>query len=80
MYYVYIIKSTKDQSKYVGYSNYSPEKRLIEHNQGMNKYTKTHRPYELIWFCAFLDKNKAENFEKYLKQGSGFAFANKRLI
>ena len=80
MYYVYIIKSTKDQSKYVGYSSYSPEKRLVEHNQGMNKYTSVHRPYELIWFCAFCDKIKAQNFEKYLKQGSGFAFMNKRLV
>lgn len=80
MYYVYIIKSVKDKSKYVGYSNYSPEKRLVEHNQGMNKYTKIHRPYELIWFSAFSDKSKAEIFEKYLKHGSGFAFAKKRLI
>lgn len=70
----------KDKSKYVGYSTYSPEKRLVEHNQGMNIYTKIHRSYELIWFCAFLDKAKAQDFEKYLKQGSGFAFANKRLI
>ena len=80
MFYVYILKSIKDESKYVGYSNYNPQKRLIEHNQGMNVYTKALRPYELIWFCAFSNKTKAEIFEKYLKHGSGFAFASRRFI
>jgi putative endonuclease len=32
-----------------------------------------------MWYCAFPDKYKALEFEKYLKSGSGRAFAKKRL-
>jgi hypothetical protein len=31
------------------------------------------------WYCAFLDKFGALEFEKYLKSDSGRAFAKKRL-
>lgn len=79
MYYVYILKSLKDGSYYTG-STENVEKRLAEHNSGISKYSSTKRPYKLIWYCAFLDKSKALAFEKYLKQGSGFAFARKHLI
>ncbi|MEK7659534.1 MAG: GIY-YIG nuclease family protein [Patescibacteria group bacterium] len=44
------------------------------------RYTRSKAPFELVWYCAFKDKKKALGFEKYLKQGSGFAFARKRLI
>ncbi|MDX2095626.1 MAG: GIY-YIG nuclease family protein, partial [Alphaproteobacteria bacterium] len=37
-------------------------------------------PWELVWYCAFPDKYKALEFEKYLKSHSGRAFANKRLL
>jgi len=33
----------------------------------------------LIQSVAFLDERKAEAFERYLKSGSGHAFAKKRL-
>lgn len=79
MYYVYIIKSLKDSSFYTGFTE-NVKKRLIEHNSGSNKYSGSKKPYKLIWYCAFDDKNKALVFEKYLKQGSGFAFARKHLV
>jgi hypothetical protein len=31
------------------------------------------------WYCGFTGRAKAEAFERYLKSGSGHAFANKRL-
>lgn len=80
MHYVYILQSQKDGSKYIGYSLYDPNKRLTEHNSGMNNYSIKHRPFELAWFCCFQSKSKALNFEKYLKHGSGHAFMNKRLV
>ena len=79
MYYVYIIQSKKDGSKYVG-STEDLKKRLQEHNRGEVRFTSSKLPYTLAWYCAFRSKKKALEFEKYLKQGSGFAFAKKRLI
>ena len=79
MYFVYILQSQKDQSLYVG-STENVKQRLADHNSGKAKYSSSKRPYALKWFCAFPTKPSALAFEKYLKQGSGFAFARKHLI
>ena len=79
MYYVYVIKSGKDNSYYTG-STENIKRRLQEHNRGDVKYTSSKIPYKLAWYCAFRNRNKALSFEKYLKQGSGFAFTRKRLV
>ncbi|MBI2047763.1 MAG: GIY-YIG nuclease family protein [Parcubacteria group bacterium] len=78
-YYVYILQSTKDQSYYTGITE-NIEKRLEKHNSGGSRYSSSKKPFTLIWFCVFSNKEKALVFEKYLKQGSGFAFARKHLI
>ena len=79
MYYVYILKSCKDGSNYVGIAT-DLRKRIKEHNCRSNKFTDYKRPYKLIWYSTFLDKIKAYKFEKYLKTGSGIAFLRKHLI
>jgi len=79
MYYVYIIRSQQDTSHYVGSTN-DLKRRLQEHNHGGAKFTSSKRPYKLVWYCAFCEKNRAIEFEKYLKQGSGFAFARNHLV
>jgi len=79
MFYVYIIKSEKDDSRYIGVTT-NLERRLQEHNSGLAKYTSSKRPFKLVWYCAFNDKQKAYDFEKYLKSSSGYAFTKKRLI
>ena len=79
MYFVYILQSQKDKSYYVG-STLDINKRLLAHNSGSSKYSSSKKPYEIVWYCGFTNKNKALIFEKYLKQGSGFAFRNKHLV
>ena len=79
MYYVYIIQSQKDKSYYVGISK-NLKQRIKQHDWHLVKYSKGKAPFKLIWYCAFINKNKAYDFEKYLKSGSGFAFRNKHLI
>jgi predicted GIY-YIG superfamily endonuclease len=79
MHYVYILQSKRDNSYYVG-STGDLQRRLKEHNNGGKKFTTTKRPYVIAWYCAFKNKERAIEFEKYLKQGSGFAFARKRLV
>lgn len=78
MFYTYILQ-LKDKSYYHGYSN-DLKQRFKAHQQGMVSSTKNFRPLKLIFYAAFTTKNKATQFEKYLKTGSGFAFRNKHLI
>jgi putative endonuclease len=79
MHYVYILKSQKDNSLYIG-STENVKNRLKEHNRGESTYSKTKKPFSLVWFCIFPNKQKALAFEKYLKHGSGHAFTKKHLI
>ena len=78
MWFVYILKCS-DSSCYTGFTSNLKE-RISRHNKGENTYTKERLPIKLITYTAFLDKYKAIDFEKYLKSGSGKAFAQKRLM
>jgi predicted GIY-YIG superfamily endonuclease len=53
--------------------------RLKEHNAGKARHTRNYRPWDLKFYAAFISRTDAARFEKYLKSGSGHAFANKRL-
>jgi predicted GIY-YIG superfamily endonuclease len=79
MHYVYLIESIGDPTKrYVGVTG-DLKARLDEHNSGKSTHTSKHRPWRLITYVAFTDRAQAEAFERYLKSGSGHAFARKRL-
>ena len=79
MYHTYIIQSKLDKTYYVGITE-DLVKRLKQHNSNSSKYTSSKAPYQLVWYGAFTTKEKALNFEKYLKSSSGFAFRNKHLV
>ena len=77
MIYVYILQSAADgEHFYVGISN-DLKSRLREHNAGEVFHTAKHRPWTLKNYIAFEDEQKAYAFERYLKSGSGRAFAKK---
>ena len=78
MHYVYILKDESGKL-YVGYSS-NLRKRLRYHHYGMVQTTKGYSDSRLVWYCGFIDKKKALDFERYLKVGSGHAFARKRFI
>ena len=78
-FYVYILQSQKDKSLYVGYTN-NLRRRLREHNKDLFGYTKSRTPWRLIWYCVFSERGTAEEFEKYLKSGSGRVFIKKRIL
>ena len=69
MYYVYILKSLKDGSYYVG-STRDIEERLQRHNQGRSKYTKNKRPWELIFSEAHPDMPSAIKREQEIKDSN----------
>ena len=66
-YRVYIIESQKDKSWYYGFSE-NVEKRLDLHNEGNSTYTKSKRPWKLIFLRSFDIKTEALKFERYLKK------------
>ena len=77
-YYVYILKSLKNGSFYIGYSSNLKE-RLAEHNGGKAKATKNSKPYELVYYEAFLNIKDAKAREEYLKTGWGWRSIKKML-
>jgi predicted GIY-YIG superfamily endonuclease len=78
MHYVYILQD-EQKKLYVGYSN-DLKQRLKDHQYKKVATTSIYQEPSLIWYCAFTDKKGALDFERYLKAGSGHAFAKKHLI
>jgi predicted GIY-YIG superfamily endonuclease len=77
MKYVYLLQSLSNPWKrYVGVST-DFRRRLDQHNAGKSPHTAKHLPWKPVVVIRFEDDAKAEAFERYLKFGSGHAFANK---
>ena len=76
---VYLLQSTSDPRKrYVGITSDFRE-RLEQHNSGQSPHTAKHRPWKTVVVIRFEDDAQAETFERYLKSGSGHAFAKRPL-
>ncbi len=79
MHYVYLLQSQFNLShRYVGLTS-DPKARLAKHNEGGVPHTSKFRPWEIRTYVAFSSRKQAAEFERYLKSGSGRAFANRRL-
>jgi predicted GIY-YIG superfamily endonuclease len=79
MRYVYLLQSDAfEGQRYVGATS-DLRKRLADHNAGRSPHTSKYAPWRLVTYIAFSEDQKAETFERYLKSGSGHAFARKRL-
>jgi predicted GIY-YIG superfamily endonuclease len=80
VWYVYILRSqASPEQEYVG-ATADLKGRFADHNAGKSPHTSKYRPWSLVWYSAFPDKQKALQFEKYLKSHSGRAFSKKRLV
>jgi putative endonuclease len=77
--FVYVLRSDRDPSRhYVGVTE-NVENRLEWHNHGPSGQTTQHRPWSVIVVIEFTNERTAIGFEKYLKSGSGRAFAKRHL-
>ncbi|TCU68262.1 GIY-YIG catalytic domain-containing protein [Bradyrhizobium sp. R2.2-H] len=79
MHYVYLLESEAfGGQRYIGLTA-NLKQRLADHNAGKSPHTSKFAPWRLVIYVAFSDIAKARVFERYLKSGSGHAFAKKRL-
>ncbi|MFA5359563.1 MAG: GIY-YIG nuclease family protein [Patescibacteria group bacterium] len=79
MYYIYLLRSKKDNNFYIGYSS-DLKKRFLQHNAGEVESTRNRRPLELLYYEAYTSKEMAENRERKLKDfGSAYNALLKRL-
>ncbi len=78
MYYTYVLRSTKDNNLYVGWSN-DLKSRIKKHLDGKVKATKDRRPLILVYYEACLSENRAISREKYFRTGFGRGFIKNRI-
>ena len=70
MYYVYILRSIRNGKLYKGFTK-DLRKRIKEHNKGKSIFTKNNRPWQLIYYEAFINERDARREELFLKSGKG---------
>jgi len=79
LFYVYLLRSLSDDTqRYIGFTA-DLKKRLKSHNEGASTHARKYKPWKLVAYFAFEEKQRAREFEHDLKSGSGKAFVNKRL-
>jgi putative endonuclease len=70
MYYVYVLRSKKDNKLYTGQTQ-DIRKRLLEHNSGKVKSTSHRRPFILVHLEEFPSRSAARWRERFLKTAWG---------
>ncbi len=70
MYFVYVLKSLKDKSLYVGYTT-DLKQRITSNEKGENFSTKYKLPIKLIFYEVYLEKSDAKRRELYFKTTKG---------
>ena len=78
-FYVYVLQSESAPDYFYTGITEDLRARLVKHNRGEVPHTVKHRPWKIKTTIAFTDHQRAIEFERYLKTGSGRAFAKKRL-
>lgn len=76
---VYILQSIDFPEQFYTGLCKDVQARLTAHNAGQSPHTSKYKPWKLLSAHYFADPAVAATFERYLKSGSGRAFAAKRL-
>ncbi len=80
MFFVYLLKSIKDDKLYIGYTN-NLRRRIEEHNAGKSMSTKPRAPFRLIYYEAYTSEEDAFQREQNLKlQSRAMTGLKKRLM
>jgi len=78
MFYVYVLKSLKDNKHYIGFSK-NLRKRFVDHQEGKVDSTKTRRPLEIIYYEAYKNEVDARKQELFYKTGQGRRLLKKKI-
>ena len=78
MWYAYVLKSRINLRLYTGSTN-DLSRRLSEHNSGKSKYTRSTRPFDLIYSEEFTSRLEARRRERFLKTGKGREFLKEKI-
>jgi len=70
MFHVYVLQSEADGGFYVGLTN-DPERRLRQHNAGLQRSTRARRPLTLVYSESCASREEARRLEKLWKSGQG---------
>ncbi len=74
---VYILQSESDSSRYYTGLTSNVAARLAAHNAGHSTHTASGQPWKIVVVVEFTNHDRALQFERYLKSGSGCAFAKR---
>ena len=77
--FVYILRNTENPPRYYTGHTSDVARRYTEHNAGNCVHTAKYRPWIIDVVIEFADERRAVAFERYLKSGSGVAFAQRHL-
>ena len=75
--YVYIMQSVANPDRFYAGLTDNLQERLRKHNAGEVSHSAKFKPWAIKTAIAFRDRDRAAEFERYLKSGSGRAFARK---
>lgn len=70
MYYFYVLRFKKNSKFYYGYTN-NLKRRITQHLSKSSAFTSQNGKFDLIFYEAYLNKNDAQNSERYFKTGHG---------
>ena len=80
MYYVYLLQSINFPNEhYTGYTE-DLQTRIKDHNTGKSTHTNKFKPWKIATYFVFENIQTAQDFEIYLKTGSGRAFLKKHFL
>jgi predicted GIY-YIG superfamily endonuclease len=77
--FVYVLRNLEIPPKYYTGLTSDVARRLTEHNAGRCSHTADYGPWSVDVVIEFADERRAVALERYLKSGSGVAFANRHL-
>jgi putative endonuclease len=77
--FVYILQSESNPTRYYTGITSHVAARLAAHNAGHSSHTASGRPWKVVVSIEFATEKRALQFERYLKSGSGAAFAKRHV-
>jgi putative endonuclease len=77
--FVYVVRNDQVPPRYYTGVTSDVGRRCTEHNAGSCVHTARYRPWSIDVVIEFADERRAIAFERYLKSGSGVAFAQRHL-